>query len=144
MDRVLDRALEAAEAAGGVQFAAAVMQGDEVVALEINEVAKEGDPSRHAEVVAIARAAQALGRRDLSDCVLLTSMQPCEMCLTCMRFARIPRLIFAARQESTGNRFFKFPQLRIEDFRRAAGNDFDYEGGIGEARVLHLYTDGAG
>jgi len=132
-------ALRLAEGEGAPQFTAAILHGDAEVARARNEVAATGDPSRHAEIAAIAAAARRLGRRDLSGHTLLSSCQPCEMCLAAMRWARIDRLIFAARQESLGAGFFQFGALGIADLQRASGDAFAYLGGIGEARVLPLY-----
>jgi len=136
---ICDWALRLAEGEGAPQFTAAVLHGDEEVARARNEVAATCDPSRHAEIVAIAAAARRLGRRDLSGHTLMSSCQPCEMCLAAMRWARIDRLIFAARQESLGAGFFQFGALDIGDLSRASGHAFAYLGGIGEARVLPLY-----
>jgi tRNA(Arg) A34 adenosine deaminase TadA len=145
-DRLLrelcDWALDLARAQGGRQFTAAVMHGDDEVARARNDVAETCDPSRHAEIAAIAAAARQLGRRDLSGHTLLSSCQPCEMCLAAMRWAGISRLIFAARQENLGEGFFKFDALRIADLRAASGDAFDYLGGLQEARVLHMYRMG--
>jgi tRNA(Arg) A34 adenosine deaminase TadA len=137
-----DWALDLSRAQGGRQFTAAVMHGDDEVARARNDVAETCDPSRHAEIAAIAAAARQLGRRDLSGHTLLSSCQPCEMCLAAMRWAGISRLIFAARQENLGEGFFKFGALRIADLRAASGGAFDYLGGLHEARVLHMYRTG--
>jgi len=138
-----DWALELARARGAPQFTAAILHGNEAIARARNEVAATCDPSRHAEIVAIAEAARRLERRDLSGHTLLSSCQPCEMCLAAMRWARIGRLIFAARQESLGAGFFQFGALDIGDLRAASGDAFDYLGGLHEARVLPVYRGGA-
>jgi tRNA(Arg) A34 adenosine deaminase TadA len=136
---ICDWALRLAEGEGAPQFTAAVLHGDEEVARARNEVAATCDPSRHAEIAAIAAAARRLGRRDLSGHTLLSSCQPCEMCLAAMRWARIDRLIFAARQEVLGEGFFQFGALGIGDLARASGDAFAYLGGVEEAKVLPLY-----
>jgi len=59
-----------------------------------------------------------------------------------MRWARIDRLIFAARQENLGAGFFQFGALDIADLRAASGGAFAYAGGVDEARVLPLYVTG--
>ena len=139
MRQICDWALVLAKTGGAPQFTAAVMDGDTEIARACNDVAQTHDPSRHAEIAAIAAAARRLGRRDLSGHTLMSSCQPCEMCLAAMRWARIDRLIFAARQESLGAGFFQFGALDIGDLSRASGHAFAYLGGIGEARVLPLY-----
>ena len=53
------------------------------------------DPTAHAEVVAIRRACQALGRFDLTGCDIYTSCEPCPMCLGAIYWARLGRIYYA-------------------------------------------------
>jgi len=124
---------------GKPQFTAAVLRGAEVLSCCRNEARETGDPTRHAEVVAIGAAARAAGSRDLSGAVLLSSCQPCEMCLAAMRWARIDRVIYAARQSEIDAEMFRFPALHIGDYHAASGASFDYAGGYHEDIVRHLY-----
>ena len=140
LSELCDWALERAATDGAPQFTAAVLSGETEIARAHNEVARTCDPSRHAEIVAIAAAGRHLGRRDLSGHTLLSSCQPCEMCLAAMRWSRIDRLIFAATQENLGEGFFQFGSLGIADLQRASGGAFAYTGGLHEARVLPLYV----
>ena len=143
MREVADHALELHGDGKDIVFTAAIVKDGEVIARARNEVADTHDPSRHAEVVAIARAAKALGARDLSGCTLLASCQPCEMCLAAMRWAGIDRVIFGAQQANISDEFFRFPQLKIEDYHAACGGCFDYLGGVEEDRLRPVYGDGA-
>ena len=126
-----------------IVFTAAVVKNGQTIAQARNEVGDTNDVSRHAEVVAIAQAADVLGTRDLSGCTLIASCQPCEMCLSTMRWARIDRVIFAAQQENTDAAFFRFPKLTIGDFHTACDGAFDWLGGLDEDRVAHIYAPGA-
>ena len=139
MREAIDRALKAAEESGKAGIAATVMRDGRTIATGENEVHLQTDPTKHAEVVAIIRAAAALGQPDLSGCVIVSTLQPCEMCLAAIRFAGIDRIIFAARQESVPPKYFAFPHLRIEDFQNG---EFEFAGGVDEARVLPLYEHG--
>jgi len=139
LSEICDWALALAGSDGAPQFTAAILDGPTEIARARNEVAQTCDPSRHAEIVAIAAAARRLGHRDLSGHTLLSSCQPCEMCLAAMRWARIDRLIFAARQESLGDGFFQFGALDIADLQRASGGAFAWLGGLEETRVLPVY-----
>lgn len=141
IDEAIDRALEAAGKSGKAGIAAAILLDGRTVATGENEVHLRSDPTKHAEMVAIARAAEALQTTDLSDCVIVSTLQPCEMCLAAIRFAGISRVIFSATQGNVASKYFAFPHLRIEDFQN--GEDFAVVAGVGEARVLHLYADGA-
>ncbi|RYE40104.1 MAG: hypothetical protein EOP21_09895, partial [Hyphomicrobiales bacterium] len=139
MREAVDRALTAARQSGKAGIAAAVMQGDATIATAENEVHLQSDPTAHAEMVAIQRAAAALGRTDLKGCTIISTLQPCEMCLAALRFAGIDRIIFAATQARVAPKYFMFGHLRIEDFQNG---DFAFIGGLEEDRVLHLYETG--
>jgi len=134
-----DWAIALAATEGAPQFTAAVLSGDTEICRARNDVAQTCDPSRHAEIAAIAEAGRRLGRRDLSGHTLISSCQPCEMCLAAMRWAGMDRLIFAARQENLGSGFFQFGALSIADLQRASGGAFAYLGGVDEARMLPVY-----
>lgn len=143
MHDLIDLALSEAQDGGRAGIAAAVMRGDVVIARGVNEVHLRHDPTRHAEIVAISAASRALAQPDLSGCTLLTTLQPCEMCLSAMRFAGIGRVIYAAgRPEVKVSKYFVFPSLHLDDFRRAAPADFTVVGGIGADRIVEIYARG--
>src|SRR3954465_4947001 len=81
-------AVESAGTDGG-PFGAVVARGDAIISTGTNRVTASGDPTAHAEIVAIRRAAEALGTHDLSGCVLYASTEPCPMCLAATWWARI-------------------------------------------------------
>ena len=87
----------------GGPFGAVIVREGEVVARGHNEVLKSNDPTAHAEMVTIRRAAAALGRFDLSDCVLYTSCEPCPMCLSAIYWARIPTVFFGCSKEDAAD-----------------------------------------
>ena len=80
-------------------FGSVVARGGEVVGEGWNRVVELGDPTAHAEVLAIRAAAARLGTHVLSGCVLYASCEPCPMCLAAAYWARIPRVVFAASKE---------------------------------------------
>ncbi len=139
MRDAVDRALKAANESGKSGIAAAIMQDGRIIATGENEVHLQSDPTKHAEMVAITRAAALLDRTDLSGCTIISTLQPCEMCLAAIRFAGIDRIIFAAKQANVPPKYFAFPHLRIEDFQNGK---FAFAGGVEEASVLHLYQNG--
>lgn len=139
MSDAIERALKAATESGKAGIAATILQGDRVIATGENEVHLQSDPAKHAEMVAITRAAAALDRTDLSGCTIISTLQPCEMCLAAIRFAGIDRILFAATQDHVAPKYFAFNHLRIADFQNGA---FVFLGGLDEDRVLHLYETG--
>jgi tRNA(adenine34) deaminase len=139
MSDAINRALKAALESGKAGIAATVLQGDRIIATGENEVHLQSDPTQHAEMVAITRAAAKLDRTDLSGCTIISTLQPCEMCLAAIRFAGIDRIIFAATQDRVAPKYFAFNHLRIGDFQNGG---FEFLGGLGEDKVLHLYETG--
>jgi len=81
---------------GGGPFGAVVVTPDGTVHEGVNRVTLDHDPTAHAEVVAIRRAAAATKSFDLKGSVLYTSCEPCPLCLSATLWARIGRVYFAA------------------------------------------------
>jgi tRNA(adenine34) deaminase len=99
------QALAAAEEAAGrgeVPVGAIVVLGDEVVAVAHNERETASDPTAHAEVLALRRAAAALGSWRLTDADLYVTMEPCPMCAGALVNARIRRLYFGCDDPKAG------------------------------------------
>ncbi|HEX6372938.1 MAG TPA: tRNA adenosine(34) deaminase TadA [Longimicrobium sp.] len=92
----------AAEALGEVPVGAAIVRAGQLVSTGHNLTHTLQDPSAHAEMVAIRRAAAALGEWRLLDCTLYVTLEPCAMCSGAIVLARIPRLVFAAHDPKAG------------------------------------------
>ena len=84
-------------------------------------------------------ACRTVGRPALPGATLVSSCQPCEMCLAAMRWAGISRVVFGAEQDKIDAEMFRFPALTLSDFHAASAGDFEYVGGVEAERVLHLY-----
>ena len=84
MRRALELAHEAAEA-GEVPIGAVVTQGGEVIAEARNAMRGSSDPTAHAEMVAIRKAAARLDTSRLDDCTLWVTLEPCAMCARPLR-----------------------------------------------------------
>jgi tRNA(adenine34) deaminase len=99
------RALAAAEDAarsGEVPVGAVVVVRDEVVAVAHNERETRNDPTAHAEIVALRRAAAALGGWRLVDAELFVTMEPCPMCAGALVNARLRRLVYGCDDPKAG------------------------------------------
>ena len=92
----------AARALGEVPVGAVVVHRDEVIATGHNLTQTENDPTAHAEMVAIRRAAAALGHWRLLETTLYVTLEPCAMCAGAIVLARIPRLVYGARDPKAG------------------------------------------
>ena len=83
----------------GGPFGAVVVKDGEIVAVGNNKVIATNDPTNHAEIVAIRKATEKLGRFDLSDCELYTTCEPCPMCYSAVHWAKIPVLYYGATRQ---------------------------------------------
>jgi len=133
MDRAIALA-EKAAALGEVPVGAVVTRGGEVIAEAHNAPRETHDPTAHAEILAIRRAAKVLGDERLSACELWVTLEPCAMCAGAIVHARIGKLYYAASDPKGGAvehgaRVFDQPQClhRPEVYP-----------GIGEARAAEL------
>lgn len=95
MARAVALSRQRMEAGEGGPFGAVIARGSEVIAEGWNQVTSTNDPTAHAEVVAIRRAAASLGRFDLTGLTLYTSCEPCPMCLASALWARLDRVVYA-------------------------------------------------
>jgi tRNA(adenine34) deaminase len=104
-DQAMRLALEEAAAAmahDDVPIGAVVVCNGTVVAARHNERELTGDPTAHAEVLAIRDAARVVGHWRLLDCTLYVTLEPCAMCAGAMVNARVARLVFAATDPKAG------------------------------------------
>ena len=113
MRRALELAQQAAEA-GEVPVGAVVTRAGVTLAEAANAMRSSLDPTAHAEIVAIRRAAEALGSPRLDGCTLWVTLEPCAMCAAAVALARMEALRFAAEDPkggavAHGPRFFGQP-----------------------------------
>jgi tRNA(adenine34) deaminase len=111
MDEALAMAAEAANA-GEVPVGAVIVRDGEIVAAGRNRMRELGDPTAHAEMVAIRTALAAIGAGRLADCDLYVTLEPCTMCAGAIAHTRIRRLYYAAEDPKggavdNGVRFFR-------------------------------------
>lgn len=133
MRRALDLAAEAA-AQGEVPVGAVVTRDERIVAEARNAMRGAHDPTAHAEMEAIRRAAQHLGTSRLDDCTLWVTLEPCAMCAAAVSAARIQALRFGAEDPKGGGvvhgpRIFAQPTCHHRP---------DVLGGIGESEAAEL------
>ena len=97
-------ALAEAELAGSdVPIGAVVVDADgQVIGRGHNEREETGDPTAHAEILAIRAAAEHVGEWRLTGCTLVVTLEPCTMCAGAIVLARLDRLVFAAYDEKAG------------------------------------------
>ncbi|PTQ13560.1 tRNA-specific adenosine deaminase [Sphingomonas oleivorans] len=113
MRLALDLARLAAEE-GEVPVGAVVTRDGAVIATSANMMRASLDPTAHAEIVVIRRAAEAIGQPRLDGCDLWVTLEPCAMCAGAIAHARLARLYYAAEDPkggavAHGPRFFAQP-----------------------------------
>jgi tRNA(adenine34) deaminase len=101
MRRALLAARTAAER-GEVPVGAIVARGSEILAVAANEREATGDPTAHAELLAIREAAKTLGGWRLAGCTLYATLEPCPMCAGAAHAARLSRLVYATPDPKAG------------------------------------------
>jgi len=101
MDAALEEA-EIARGAGDVPVGCVVVKDGEIIARAHNRREAENDPTAHAEIIALRRAAAHLGAWRLSGCTVVVTLEPCTMCAGSLVLARVDRLVYGATDPKTG------------------------------------------
>lgn len=95
MKKAIQLSEEKMQAGVGGPFGAVIVKDQKIIAEGWNKVTSSNDPTAHAEVVAIRKAAEVLGTFDLSGCEIYSSCEPCPMCLSAIYWARLEKIYFA-------------------------------------------------
>lgn len=136
MQLALDAAREAA-AQGEVPIGAAVVKGEEVLAVAANCTRNPPDPSGHAEIIALRQAAEKTGSERLIDCDLYVTLEPCAMCAGAISHARIGKLYYAASDPKGGGVEYG---ARVFEHSQALHKPEVYSG-MGEAEAAEILRD---
>ena len=101
----MELALREAEGCAGhgdVPIGAVIVRGEEVIGAAGNERELRGDPTAHAETLALREAASRLGGWRIADSTLYVTLEPCAMCAGAVVLARVPRVVFGANDPKGG------------------------------------------
>ncbi len=101
MDEALAEAARAAQA-GEVPIGAVVVAGGEPIGRGFNQPIAAGDPTAHAEILALREAARALGNYRLTGAELYVTVEPCLMCVGAALQARVARVVYGAAEPKFG------------------------------------------
>jgi tRNA(Arg) A34 adenosine deaminase TadA len=93
MRRAIALSCQGVEAGGG-PFGAMVVKDGAIIGEGMNQVVPNADPTAHAEIVAIRAACAALGTHDLAGAVIISSCEPCPMCLGAIWWSRIGLVVY--------------------------------------------------
>jgi len=87
---------------GEYPFGTVIALDGKVVAEAINRTIREGDVTRHAEVIALSQAQKTIGRKQLRGCTLYSNIEPCAMCSFCIRETWVNRVVYALHSPVMG------------------------------------------
>jgi guanine deaminase len=106
---IIQRAIEIAGEGiknGGGPFGAVIVRDGKIIAESGNRVVLDSDPTAHAEIAAIRKAANVLNSHDLNGCILYCSCEPCPMCLGAIYWAGISRVVYASDRNDAADAGF--------------------------------------
>jgi tRNA(adenine34) deaminase len=117
-----------------------IVHDGRVVAAACNEVARLGDPTAHAEMVAIRLACEGVGEEALRGATLYSTLQPCGMCTMAIIWAKIGRVVYGAERHQVHKMYFEDRHLDTMDFiRDAFRDDLRVVGGVLDGACAALY-----
>ncbi len=102
---------EVARANGDAPVGAVIVRHGEIIAEGIEEVRLRKDVAAHAELIALRHACTLLDREDLSDCLLVTNVEPCWMCSFALRETRIGAVLWQSPVTDIGGITSRYPIL---------------------------------
>ena len=94
---------QAAQSGSDVPVGAVIVRDGQVIASAHNEREAQDSPLAHAEMLAMERPCRALYTRRLSGCTLYVTLEPCPMCAGAILNARIPTVVYGAREAKSGS-----------------------------------------
>jgi tRNA(Arg) A34 adenosine deaminase TadA len=126
-------------ATGNKGYGAVVVLGDRVLSAAHDTVATEGDPSLHAEMNAIRRAAEAVGDFDLCGAVLFSTCEPCPMCSALAVWANLTTIVFGASIEQTAQLGKSRIQVSAAEIVERSPGWTEVIGGVMAEECLDIY-----
>lgn len=115
LERAIDLALENIKENGTPYGAVVVKDNHEIVGEGVNKMHHRHDISAHAELIAIKKAQEKLGRTDLSDCVVYASGHPCPMCLGAIALSHIETVYYVNDYDETSQTAKVYKYLKGND-----------------------------
>ena len=143
-ERFMREALRIATAKGGDPslnpIGCVIVKDGRVLAAEPNRVEEDCDPTAHAEITAIRKAAKAVHNSELRDAVLYTTLQPCGMCTMAIIWSKVGRVVYGAGREDVHKMYFEDRHVDTLAFiADAYRDDVTIEGGVLRAECASLY-----
>jgi guanine deaminase len=125
--------------AGQSPFGAVVVGGGQVVAVAHNTVWRDCDPTAHAEINAIRRAAAAVQHIDLRGYDMFTTCEPCPMCLAAIHWSKIDRVVYGATIADAAAAGFSELHVAAKELVERGGSPLRVEAGPLRAECRELF-----
>jgi tRNA(adenine34) deaminase len=129
-----------AKQAGDVPFGAVIICDGQVVAVARNSEHNDQDVTKHAEIKAISLASRRLAQRDLSNCTIYSTVEPCPMCAGAIFHAWVARVVYAMSRDDLPH-LFRSRAIRLWDLAK----DWHYEpkviGGLLRQPAIDLFLE---
>ena len=122
---------------GEIPVGAVIAMGDRILSMACSEREATGDPTAHAEILAIRRAASVLGAWRLTGCTLYSTLEPCPMCAGAAHAAQISRLVYATPSPKSGYA----GSLHNTPADDRLNHTFPVTGGVLEAEAANLLRE---
>lgn len=136
MQKFMLEAINIAKKSGAdVPVGALIVKNNKIISLAYNEKEKNNDPSAHAEILAIRKAASKLNNWRLEDCELYVTLEPCPMCAWAIIQSRIKSVYFGSFDKQYGS------LGSILDLRQQANSSLKVYGGICEKECDNILEE---
>ncbi|MFH1234349.1 MAG: nucleoside deaminase [Candidatus Diapherotrites archaeon] len=126
---------------GQTPFGACIVRRGKAVACEHNRVWADTDITAHAEIVALRRACKKLGKLDLSDCVIYSTLEPCPMCFSAIHWARIPFIVYGASIADAKRVGFNELEISNEKMKKSGGLGVKLAKGFMKKECVSLFRE---
>ena len=113
MEIAIEEAKKGSDRCDGGPFGAVIVKKGKIIAKAHNEVLKKNDPTCHAEILAIRKAAKKLKTRHLTGCEIYSTTEPCPMCFSAIHWARMDKIYFGTKTKDVAK--LGFNELLISD-----------------------------
>jgi len=130
MEIALAEAYRGVKKGHGGPFGSCIAYQGKIIATGHNEVLKSNDPSRHAEVCAISRAAKKMDSPHFKGCVLYSTNEPCVMCFAAINWAQIKHIYFGTTVREAKRLGFNELVISNRTLARLGGSRVQSTGGI--------------
>jgi tRNA(Arg) A34 adenosine deaminase TadA len=133
-------AAKASKASGDVPFGAVIKYQNKVLVAVSNSEHVDQDVTKHAELKAISEASHALGTRDLSECTIYSTVEPCPMCAGAIFHACVKRVVFGMSRDDLTH-LFRTRHIRLWDLAKDWHYKPEIVGGVLKDEVIKAFLE---